>query len=106
MSGNDRSDVRAFRELETLVRHLGEELANFRKRALQAESRLKDGGGASAKSHGGGERVEELERENAILRDRLSHAEERVTRVLERVRFLRQQVQLQPARVSEPRADA
>ena len=33
---------RALKELESLVRHLADELAAFRRRALVAESRLKD----------------------------------------------------------------
>jgi hypothetical protein len=102
MSDNDRSDVRAFHELETLVRHLGEELATFRRRALQAEARLKDDAPAPpARAAAGGEKSErasDLERENATLRDRLARAEERVSRALERVHFIRQQAQLQPAR--------
>ena len=44
MSANDPRELRAFQELESLVRHLGEELAAFRKRALVAESQLKDAG--------------------------------------------------------------
>ena len=47
MSDNDRPELRAYQELETVVRHLGEELAAFRKRALVAESRLKDAGPAT-----------------------------------------------------------
>jgi hypothetical protein len=42
MSDNDRPELRAYRELETLVRNLGDELAAFRKRAISAESQLKD----------------------------------------------------------------
>lgn len=102
MSASDRSDrpspeVRAFRELETLVRHLGEELATFRRRALQAENQLKDSGhGHAAKSGRGAphsERYSELETENDTLRTRLERAEERVRQMMDRVRFLRQQLQ-------------
>jgi hypothetical protein len=82
----------AFRELETLVRNLGEELATFRKRAHAAEARLK----AIATSGGGGderaeERVSLLEKENTVLKARLDTAAERTRTMLERVRFLRQQ---------------
>jgi hypothetical protein len=42
MSANARADVEAFRELESLVRALGEQLASFRQRALTAESRLRE----------------------------------------------------------------
>lgn len=37
-----RPEVVAFRELETLVRHLGEQLAGFRRRALSAETRVRE----------------------------------------------------------------
>lgn len=82
----------AFRELEQLVRNLGEELATFRKRAHQAEARLK----SLSSSPGGGdrsaeERVATLEAENARLRTRLAQATDRTRAMLDRVRFLRQQ---------------
>jgi hypothetical protein len=104
MSDSERPDFRAFRELETLVRHLGEELAAFRKRALHAESRLKDAP-SSSRSAVPSERATELEQENAALRARLEQAEERVSRMIDRVRFLRQQVQLQPARMDPTGTD-
>ena len=37
-----RPDVAAFRELDTLVRNLSEQLAGYRRRALSAESRARD----------------------------------------------------------------
>jgi predicted nucleic acid-binding Zn-ribbon protein len=102
MSGNDRPELRAYKELETLVRNLGEELAAFRRRALSAESQLKDSGdGHAAKAGAGGhtaavgERLSELETENDTLRTRLDRAEERVRQMMDRVRFLRQQLQSQ-----------
>lgn len=92
MSFPARPDVEAFRELEVLVRNLGEELAAFRKRAHAAEARLK----AIATKGGGGdeaaeERVAQLETENARLRARLENAADRTRKMLDRVRFLRQQ---------------
>lgn len=85
-------DAEAFRELEVLVRHLGEELAAFRNRAHTAEARLQAiatrGGGGDGRAE---ERVSQLEAENAGLQGRLSEASERTGRVLERIRFLRQQ---------------
>ena len=97
MSASDRTErpeLKAFRELETLVRALGEELAMFRRRALEAEAKLKDGGpGARPKSAGGAS--SELQAENDALRTRLARAEDRVRQMMERVRFLRQQVQVQ-----------
>src|SRR5437773_612203 len=114
MSDSDRPDVRAFRELEALVRHLGEELAAFRRRAIAAEAELGEarsarshgGGGhggvergthahAKTKSAGGNGRVAELEAENHALKSRLDRAEDRVRQMMDRVRFLRQQLQTQ-----------
>jgi len=96
----------AFAELEQLVRHLGEELSSFRRRALQAEARLKSLEGerderraaeaaaaarANADDSPRDPRVAELEAENAELRRRLELATARTRQVLDRVRFLRQQ---------------
>jgi predicted nucleic acid-binding Zn-ribbon protein len=93
MSDSDRPELRAFHELENLVHHLGEELAAFRRRAIAAETQLREAGqtprGASASS----DRAAELESENQALRARVSSAEERVRQMLDRVRFLRQQLQ-------------
>lgn len=90
-SDSERPDIEAFDELQQLVRHLGEELANFRRRALQAEARVKAIDGASGKGHVSPERLDKLEKENADLRKRLDIARKRTRQVLERVRFLRQQ---------------
>lgn len=81
----------AFRELEHLVRNLGEELSTFRKRAHQAEARLKALGASPAGDASAEERLAALEAENARLRDRLGQATERTRAMLDRVRFLRQQ---------------
>ncbi len=94
MFGNDpnpNAGARAFEELSQLVRHLGDELAGFRRRALQAEARLRmlePDGGPELPSP---ERVAELERENGELRARLEVATSRTRQMLDRVRFLRQQ---------------
>ncbi|HEX7980679.1 MAG TPA: hypothetical protein VF461_18895, partial [Gemmatimonadaceae bacterium] len=42
MSDSERPEITAFRDLEQIVRHLGDELAGFRRRALLAESRLRE----------------------------------------------------------------
>ena len=95
MSDNGQPERRAVRELETLVHHLADELAGFRRRALVAESRLKEveGSETGAASLELAQRVTELERENERLRERLESATSRAKRMLERVRFLRQQAQ-------------
>lgn len=92
MSDKERSEILAFRELSMLVRHLGDELASFRKRALTAESRVKAMEAAgSSNTEGLAERVASLEAENTDLRTRLDAARGRARHMLERVRFLRQQ---------------
>ena len=101
--------VAAFEDLERVVRHLGEELAFFRRRALDAERRVREltgktpvWGGAvvpgpavpgSPASEVGDlrTRVTALEAENDDLRDRLAEAAERTRALADRVRFVRQQ---------------
>lgn len=92
MSDNERADLSAFAELEQMIRALGDEMAAWRRRAQQAEARLKDaGGGAARTALPGRSRADSLERENAQLRERLESAKLRTRTVLDRVRFMRQQ---------------
>jgi prefoldin subunit 5 len=104
VSGSVRPERAAFAELERLVRNLGEELAFFRRRALEAERRLRElspesapQGGAPAPSPATRTteqlrgRLDELERENQDLRARLDEAAARTRQMAERVKFLRQQ---------------
>lgn len=86
------SETHPLAQLTHLVRNLGDELASFRKRALQAEATLR---GYESSSRSGDlfaeQRVAELERENADLRARLDFATEQTRAILNQVRFLRQQ---------------
>jgi hypothetical protein len=98
MSDSVRPEVIAFRELETLVRHLGDELAGFRRRALLAEAKLRDAEGQAstpvmAEQRQLSDRVTQLEHENAALKARLDAATARTKQMLDRVRFIRQQAQ-------------
>jgi hypothetical protein len=97
MSDSVRPEITAFRELELLVRHLGDELAGFRRRALTAEARLRelDLGEQSGRDpqRALSARCAELERENAEVKARLETATARTKQMLERVRFIRQQTQ-------------
>ena len=94
MSDSVRPEVQAFRDLQLLVRQLGDELAVFRRRALSAESQLDalagDGGRPEPRIR---LRLDELEQENATLRRQLEAATERTRSMLDRVHFLRQQLQ-------------
>ena len=91
MSDSARPEITAFTELEQLVHHLGDELASFRRRALQAEARLKSLESTGVKGVVSPERVQYLERENAGLTTRLEAARARTQQMIDRVRFLRQQ---------------
>ena len=91
MSDSVRPEIAAFAELEQLVKHLGDELASFRRRALQAEARLKTLESTGVKGVVSPERVQFLERENAGLNTRLEAARTRTQQMIDRVRFLRQQ---------------
>lgn len=91
MSDSVRPETTAFAELEQLVKHLGDELASFRRRALQAEARLKTLDSTGVKGVVSPERVHFLERENAGLTTRLEAARTRTQQMIDRVRFLRQQ---------------
>jgi len=92
VSDRDPSDLTAFRQLEQVVRHLGETLAMFRRRALQAEARVRALEAAAAPGVVDTEaRIRELEAELADASTRLRYAGERTQLVLDQVRFLRHQ---------------
>jgi hypothetical protein len=91
VSDSVRPETTAFAELEQLVKHLGDELASFRRRALQAEARLKTLESTGVKGVVSPERVHFLEKENAGLTTRLESARTRTQQMIDRVRFLRQQ---------------
>jgi hypothetical protein len=98
VSDSARPERVAFSELEQLVKHLGDELASFRRRALQAEAKLKSLESTGVKGVVSPERVQYLERENAGLTTRLEAARARTQQMIDRVRFLRQQHDGAPAR--------
>jgi hypothetical protein len=98
MSDSVPPEIAAFRELETLVRHLGDELAGFRRRALLAEARLRELEGGEVQpvmeqQRQLSERCTQLEHENAALKGRLDAASARTRQMLDRVHFIRQQTQ-------------
>ena len=86
MSDSERPDLVAFQELEHLIQALADEMASWRRRAHEAEAKVKavpaSGGKASAAA---------LEKENRELRERLESARVRTKQLLEKLRFLRQQ---------------
>jgi hypothetical protein len=95
MSDQEPTENSAVQELDQLVRHLADELAGFRRRALTAEARLKE-----VEGHDGGAvsldlaaRCAKLERDNDRLQTKLETATTRARKMLDRVKFLRQQAQ-------------
>ena len=91
MSDSERPDVAAYLELEQLIRVLGDEMAAWRRRAHEAEARLKEVAPQALKNIGTGPSAEALERENRDLKHRVDAAKKRTKQLLEQVRFLRQQ---------------
>ena len=92
-SNYERPDLATLSELEQLLRHLGDEVAGWRRRTLKAESELPE-----ARSRGGvlagpellqaRQRVIELEVENQALRHRIEGARERLQSLSSRLAFL------------------
>ena len=92
-SSYERPDLATLAELEQLLRHLGDEVAGWRRRTLKAEAELQE-----AKSRGGvlagpellqaRQRVIELEVENQTLRHRIEGARERLQSLSSRLAFL------------------
>jgi hypothetical protein len=87
VSDNERPDLVAFHELEHLIHSLADEMAGWRRRAQEAEARLK----AAPPVPAGRVNAAALEKENRELRERLDAAKARTKQLLEKLRFLRQQ---------------
>lgn len=90
-SGGERPDLEALRELEEVLRHLEEELASWRRRALAAETKVAEYLRVAARGEEIPSRLKELEDENRSLEERLVVAKSRVTDIVGRLRFLEQQ---------------
>lgn len=86
MSDSERPDLVAFQELEHLIEALADEMAGWRRRAQEAEAKLKSAPAPSGKANAAA-----LERENRELREKLEAARVRTKQLLEKLRFLRQQ---------------
>jgi hypothetical protein len=94
----ERSDAPVLDQLETILRHVADELALWRARAVKAETELKESG---AGGRGGGPaakldpetrvRVADLEQENKTLKQRVEAARTRVQDLLSRLTFLEEQ---------------
>jgi chromosome segregation ATPase len=83
-------------QLETILRHVADELAGWRARAVKAEGELKESGGRGGASAAKPDaetriRVADLEQENKTLRQRVEAARLRVHDLLSRLTFLEEQ---------------
>ena len=93
----ERVDGPVLDQLETILRHVAEELTGWRTRALKAETELKESGGRGGaagavkpdlETRG---RLADLEQENKTLRQRVEAARLRVHDLLSRLTFLEEQ---------------
>ena len=100
MSDSERPDLDAFQELSAVIRGLGDEMGAWRRRAQVAEARTRELEHAKTPPSPAqlDERVAALERENTELRARLEAARQRTLRLVDRMRFLRQQHQQEAER--------
>ena len=92
----ERADGPVLDQLETILRHVAEELTGWRTRALKAEGELKEsgarGGAGSVKADLDARgRLSDLEQENKTLRQRVEAARLRVHDLLSRLTFLEEQ---------------
>ena len=90
----DRSDAPVLDQLETILRHVADELALWRARAVKAEAELKESGGRGPVAKLDPEtrvRVADLEQENKTLKQRVEAARTRVHDLLSRLTFLEEQ---------------
>jgi len=90
-SVGERPDLDALHELEDVLRHLTEELAGWRRRALSAEAKAADAARFAEDGDGGAGRLEGLEEQNRNLERRLVMARAQVQEILGRLHFLGQQ---------------
>lgn len=90
----ERSDAPVLDQLETILRHVADELALWRARAVKAEAELKESGGRGPATKLDPEtrgRVADLEQENKTLKQRVEAARTRVQDLLSRLTFLEEQ---------------
>ena len=90
----ERSDAPVLDQLETILRHVADELALWRARAVKAEAELKESGGRGPAAKLDPEtrgRVADLEQENKTLKQRVEAARARVHDLLSRLTFLEEQ---------------
>ncbi len=91
MSDSENPEFAALAGLEDVIKHVSDELASWRRRALKAEGE-RTGLGADHDVVALKERIVNLEGQNVEAERRLDAARGRVTDLLKRLRFLEDQV--------------
>jgi len=99
-SAGERPELDALHELEEVLRHLSEELAAWRRRALTAEARVSDHSRAAGGE--GQHRLRDVEEANRSLEQRLEAARARVAELVGRLDFLEQQAPVAADHGNEP----
>lgn len=107
--GGERPDLEALRELEEVLRRLTEELAKWRRRALTAERRIGELGGAGESrtaparresgtgAGAGATRAPAAESRRAPADPRLDLARSKIAELVGRLKFLEQQAEAEGA---------
>lgn len=90
MSDSENPELEALAGLEEVIKHVSDELASWRRRALKAEGD-RTGLGADHDVVALKERIVSLEAQNSELERRLDGARTRLQDLLKRLRFLEEQ---------------
>jgi hypothetical protein len=108
----ERADSRALDQLETILRHVADELSTWHSRAIKTETELREqqthprAGVASRPDPEVRARIADLEQENKQLRQRVEAARVRVGELLARLTFLEDQAREQAAGIGARPAGA
>jgi len=89
--GEQRVDTAVLDQLETILRHVQEELAAWRARALKAEADLKDHPAPAAAARGAALPRHDSDQDGKNLKQRVEAARARVGELLSRLTFLEDQ---------------
>jgi predicted site-specific integrase-resolvase len=90
VSNDERPELEALDQLEEVVRDVTSELATWRRRALKIEAE-RTALGVDEDALAARDRLVKVETENAELRRRLESARNRLSGLLNRLRFLEEQ---------------
>jgi hypothetical protein len=87
----ERVDTAVLDQLETILRHVQEELAAWRARALKAEADLKEHPAPAAPARGAAQPRHDSDQDGKNLKQRVEAARARVGELLSRLTFLEDQ---------------